>query len=253
MNDAMNDAKAAVDAATQHSTVTATPVHAAAVVVPAMAAAATQADQPAAKLAEPPKPPSNGSDANNPAWLPDRLKAAKATAQRELLEASGFKSADELTAALTELKTLRDEKLTDAERKDQRLKDLEGKATRLESIQKSFAQVVGERFDKLSEEQRTRIDDVASGDPELRWSLLRIVEAAPAAAAAVPAQPPAAPPPQAPGNTSPAGTPPAPPRPADPESAFGIWQRKQQEDPTTASLYYRMNSVAIERSRPSSQ
>jgi hypothetical protein len=161
---------------------------------------------------------------------------------RELLESHGLKSPDELQTSLDELKKLKESTLSEAEKQAARLKELEPLAEEGKRIKTTFAELVQERFEKLPEAQQKAIDDVASGDPELRWRMLKVAEAGAAAAG---------PPKPTPASTVHPGAQPAP-QPTSPDTAFGIWQRKQAEDPMGASLYYRLNSIAIEKSRPAS-
>jgi len=189
-------------------------------------------------------------DPNNPPWLPERLKSAKATAQRELLESLGVKDGDELKTALAELKTLKTSTLTEAQQKDARIKELEPQAAEALRVKATLKALVDERFAALPEAQQQAIDAIAEGDPERRLQMLRVRDAL--VATQTPTTP-AAPPKPTPATTTPPGAPPAPATPAAPDTPFTIYERKLTEDPMGASIFYRINAVSIEKSRPTTE
>lgn len=263
---AANPAPVAAPAATQSAAPATTP---AAPVPPApappVAAPPTPAEpaaQPAAKPAKTPAAaPSNGqgtsapanADDPNPAWLPERLEQAKQTAVNKLLGTHGLETPEALQQKLARLDELETALLSDAEKTQKLIDELKPQAARTTKVEALLKQMVDQQFAKLPEQAQTAIDATANGDPEQRLALMQVLQAAgsvvqpatpvvpipeaqPAAPVAIPAQ------------TAPNAPP--PPAPSEPETAYQVWKVKVERNDPTASIYFQMNRMAIENSRP---
>lgn len=205
-------------------------------------------DQPAAdpSVQNPPAPPAPVNpatpppDDQAPPWLPERLKQARATERKTLLSEFGVDDPAKLKEKLQKLDKLETDKLSDQERVEKLIKELSPKAEQAERLQTLFSSVVESRFSGLPDKQREAIDAVASGNAEKRWELMQVMESAGLLAPA-PAQP-------RPAQTAPAA-PPAP-VPATPQTPFTKWQDMKSRDSVAASVFYQLNAMAIEQSRP---
>jgi len=173
-----------------------------------------------------------------PAWLPDRLKQARATAQKQLLQELGVTDPGDVKAKLAELDKLKTAQLTDQERIAKQLAELQPKADLADKLQAQFSSIVDSQFSALPEMQQAAIDSVASGDAGKRWELMQVLRAAGGAVIAAAARP---------ANTAPAAPP--PPAPTQPQTPFQRWEALQKTDPVQASIFHQLNAFAIEQSR----
>lgn len=194
-------------------------------------APAAPAAQPAA--AAPP-------DDQAPPWLNDRLKQARESERKKTLAELGVDDPTKIKEKLKRLDELETAKLSDQERVEKLIKELTPKAEQAERLQTLFSSVVESRFNALADKQREAIDAVANGNAEKRWELMQVMESAGLLAGT--------PPPPRPAQTAPAA-PPAP-APATPETMFTKWQGLRTKDSVAASVFYQLNAMAIEQSRP---
>lgn len=172
-----------------------------------------------------------------PPWLPDRLKQARESERKKLLQELGAETPDDLKAKLAKLSELETSQLTEQERTQKLIQELTPKAEQAERLSGLFSSVVESRFSQLSEAQQTAIDAVANGSAEERWKLMSVLDAA------IGAAPPPAP---KPAQTAPQGASP-PPSPATPKTARDKWIELQRSDPMQASLFYQANAFEIQK------
>lgn len=206
-------------------------------------AAQTPPVAPAAPAAAPPAAPPVAApppDDQAPTWLPDRLKQARATERQQLLSEFGVDDPAKLKDKLKRLDELETATLTEKERTEKQIKELSPKAAQAERLQTLFSSVVESKFATLGDKQREAIDAKAKGDPEKRWELMQFMELA-GLPGAVPITP-------KPAQTAPAA-PPAP-APATPQTPFTKWQDMRSSDSVAASVFYQLNAMSIEQSRP---
>lgn len=187
-----------------------------------------------------PEPPAGGSD-DPPAWLPQRLAQARESERKKLLQEFGAENPEALKAKLKKLDELETSKLSEQERIEKLIKELSPKAEQAERLQALLTSVVESKFSALSEQQQQAIDAVAAGNTEERWKLMKVMEAAGFGTPAAPAVP-------KPASTVPAGATP-PPAAATPKTAYEKWADLNKSDSVAASLFYQLNSMAIQQSR----
>lgn len=198
-----------------------------------------------------PAPPEKGGakDAVEQITLPkdafdERLKKAGDAAARKLLKDLGFEKAEDATAALSTLKKLQDEQLTDLDRHKKRVKELEPLEAEAKEYRGIVEKMVEERFKTLPDSVQQLIDEEAKGDPRARLRHIKLLEAAGAIKGA--GAPPA---PPAPANKAPAGAPPPAPN-GGPKSKYDEWLEMKDTNPSRASVFYQIHAPAIEASRP---
>lgn len=172
-----------------------------------------------------------------PDWLPDRLKQAREAERKKLLSDFGADDPEVIKAQLSELAELKRSQLSEQERLTAERDELKAKADAADRYLNAFKSTVDARFAGLTEQQQAAIDSSASGDPEQRWKIMQVMEAAGAFAPPVPK----------PASTTPAGAPP-PPTPATPNTPRAIYEGLQKSDPTRAALFFQMNAAAINHS-----
>lgn len=177
----------------------------------------------------------------------ERLSKAGESATRKLLKELGFDKPEDAKEALKTLKSLQDGQKTEKERLEGRIKELEPKATRADVLAKRFEALVASEFDKLPENVRNAIDKVADGDAEKRWEQIDVFRAAGLLGGAPAGQPSSTAP--APKTTAPAGGPAPAPASGGP-SKFKEWQDLMAKSPSQAAIFYRLNRLAIDQSRP---
>jgi hypothetical protein len=200
-----------------------------------------------APSAQPPAVAPTPAVDENPAWLNGRLQQARKSAVTDFLGELGFKDPKEAKAALDKLQSLETASLSEKERVEKQIQELTPKAAKAERLEGLFKSLVDSKFGTLTEKQQQAIDAKANGDPERRWEIMDVMEAAGALtpAAASPALPAA----KQPASTSPGAPPPPPPAPA--QTPRSKWEAMKKTDPMQASLFYQLNRAAIEQS-PSS-
>ncbi len=201
--------------------------------------AAPNPSVPAQSPAPPPAPATPAPDDQNPPWLADRLTRH----EQQILKRFGVKTEDEIKTALEAQRATEESKKT-LERKHA---DAEKRQKELEDDNSELAELVGKlaasKMASLTDAQRQAIEGVAGDDPRLQLSLIEAFSATWGAGA----QPvtPGAP---KPGQT--AAPSPPPPAPGTPKTDFEKWADLKTTDPVAASLFYQMNSMRIEQSRP---
>jgi hypothetical protein len=144
-----------------------------------------------------------------PPWLKGRLEQARTSAQKDFLKSIGVDKPEDVTAALAKLKTLEDEKLSEAEKTTRRLGELEPKAARAGELEAAVKLYADRELSGLSDLQRAAVASLAGEDPAKVLKAIEslkptwVVEAPKPAAAPVPASTSAASPaPAAAGSTS---------------------------------------------------
>lgn len=104
--------------------------------------------------------PQPTAQAQEPSWLPDRLKRAEESAVKDLLKATGFSSLDELKAA----KAVVDSQKTEAQRVAERLAALEPKAKEADDYRARLERYADSVLSGLSEVQRNAVLSLSGGD-----------------------------------------------------------------------------------------
>jgi len=205
---------------------------------------------PAPDVAPPPAaPPPAGDGAEvrlSSRQLQERLSESSASGRKALLGEFGFKSQDEMKAAIARLKTLEDEKLTSEQRTQKALEEATAKAQAGEAHSITAKAAVELAYATLSAEQKAAVDAVAPADTASTADRLRFIQfarALPGAPASGTQQPPGAPPPVT--TTPPTGA----PRPTGAKTAYERWA-EFKDGSLSQSAFYRANAAEIEASRP---
>jgi len=206
--------------------------------------ASTESQSQAQNTAQPPAASASSQNDTAPAWLPERLKQAKESAERAILEQLGVQNVDDLKSRLTKARELEQQQMTESEKAAARIKELESSLPKLQQAESTLKSMIEDQFESLSDAQKAAIDAVANGDAMSRWQLMQVVRAASAGQETQPA------PPKPPAQTVPAGTPRPPAAPAPAQTKFEMWQDRSKRNPIEASIFYNANMAEIERTRP---
>jgi len=105
----------------------------------------------------PPEPPAV-TEVNNPAWLPDRLARAEASAVNKLLTDLGVKDAEALKSALAAAQVIEDEKKTDLQRMADELAEAKPKAERVTTLESTFSTLLENELESVPEDLRADLD-----------------------------------------------------------------------------------------------
>lgn len=154
-----------------------------------------------------------------------------------------FESAKDAIAAAAKLKQ---ESLSELEKRDLRIKELEPHKVAAERVGTRFKALVDAEFGKLPEAAQKAIDEHAGGDAEKRFDMIELMRKSGAIEALAKSGEPLKPAP--PGSL---GPPPAP-LPSGAETAYQKYEAMRKSMPMAADIFYQTNQREIERTRPAS-
>lgn len=216
--------------------------------VPAAAPAAPAT--PAAAAPTVPIVPAPAEPEKEPHWLPDRLRRSEEAARKAILKELGVENPKDAKAALDAYKADQEAKKSELQRAQERAAALEAAAAERDQYRSAVEAQAAADLATLTPEQRAAVESLA-GDNPLKVSnairALRPTWAAPATASVAPTAPAAPAPMAAPANTA---APAAAPRPTSPKSKWDEFQELDRSNPRAAGLFYSLNKLAIEASRP---
>lgn len=216
--------------------------------VPAAAAPAAPMT-PAAAAPAVPIVPANAEPEKEPHWLPDRLRRSEEAARKAILKELGVENPKDAKAALDAYKAVQEANKSELQKAQERAAALEAKANERDQYRSAVEAQAAADLASLSPEQRAAVEALAGDDPLKVSTAIRALRPTWAAPAA-PGNPsaPAAPAPMAaPANTA---APAAAPRPSSPKSKWDEFQDLDRSNPRAAGLFYSLNKLAIEASRP---
>jgi hypothetical protein len=229
------------------STITAGVPAAAPIAAPPVAPAATPA--PAAPAT--PAVPAPAEPDKEPHWLPDRLRRAEEAARKAILKDLGVENPKDAKLALDAYKADQEAKKSELQKAQERAAALEAKANERDQYRSAVEAQAAADLASLTPEQRAAVEALAGDDPLKVSTAIRALRPTWAVSqTATPSAPvaPAAPPPMAaPVNTA---APAAAPRPTSPKSKWDEFQELERTNPRASGLFYSLNKLAIEASRP---